>query len=249
LTGTAPYTTVTLTLDRGFYTPSAIASQLQAKIRALDPSLVDFLFSYGTLLGSISSPLFTYGDPGVGAHVFAFVPLTYNSSAYPYPPGTKQLFDLLGFNAGNTVVPENANSGQYTYCQATRYVDIVCNQLTAVSALKDNTSQPVVRDMLCRLYLGDGGGTGQSTTPASAVDISGYTNAFCPPGCAPFTIYRAFPHPKQIQWIPNQNISGFLQFQVYDDAGDILTNSIVAPGLQDTNEYTEWSMSLLVTEN
>jgi hypothetical protein len=78
---------------------------------------------------------------------------------------------------------------------------------------------------------------------------------FCPPGCAPFIIYRNFTMPKQIQWIPNQNIPGFLQFQVFDDSGASLNQSVTISQNQgtsiDVDSYnsTDWSMTMLVSEN
>jgi hypothetical protein len=220
----------------GFYTPARLASELQATIRFLYPaSLSAFTMVYGTN-GVFTQPQFYYATNVAGTTV-SFDPVPYNTSTYAYPPQTKQLFDLLGFRDSNSNLQASA-SGAFTLCQPIRYVDIVCNQLTAVSALKDNTSQPIVRDMLCRVYLGDGGGTGQSTV---APDASG----FCPPGCAPMTIYRNFTSPKQIQWLPAQNIQGYLQFSVYDDAGDLLSNSIA----QGSYNSTDWSFTILVSEN
>jgi hypothetical protein len=54
--------------------------------------------------------------------------------------------------------------------------------------------------------------------------------------------------PKQIQWIPNQNIPGFLQFQVYDDTGDLLDNSLIVPNTGLASQFLDWSMTMLVSE-
>jgi hypothetical protein len=234
----------TIVIPVGFYTPAQLAAQMQIKVRALDAGLASFVMAYGqdiSLSVGISGeePSFSYRTD-ISVNTISFDPLPYNTTAYPYNSQTKQLFDLLGFEDANSIQATNG-IGAYTYCQAIRYVDIVCNVLTSVSALKDNTSQPVVRDMLCRVYLGDGGGTGQSTTKPSDA-------AFCPPGCMPLTIYRNFTNPKQIQWLPNQNIPGTLQFQVYDDAGDLLANSLADPAVA-YSQATNFSFTLLVSEN
>ena len=225
----------------GFLTPSELAAALQADIRVLNGALSSFTMTYG---GSTNC-IFVYSSGNLNTSV-SFSPMTPNSIAYPYSAQSKQLFDILGFTNANTVMITQGSpkNGAPTFCQAIRYVDIVCNQLTNSQAQKDQTSQPVARDMLCRVYLGDGGGTGQSTiAPGDAL--------FCPPGCAPMTIYRNFATPKQIQWIPNQNIPGFLQFQVYDDTGDLLDNSLPASNV--ITNYTaatlDWSMTMLVSEN
>lgn len=230
-----------LLITPGFYTPIQLAQELQRKIRLLDPGLSAFTMVYGNTSVGFPGPIpnFTY-KTNVANNTIGFSPLPYNTQAYPYPPTSKQLFNVLGFtDANSNLLPQS--SGKETYCQSIRYVDIVCNQLTSVSALKDQTSQAVVRDMLCRIYLGDGNGSGQSTVSADASGANGIT--FCPPGCAPLTIYRNFTNPKQIQWLPNQNIPGFLQFQIYDDTGVILSDTMGGTG------GIDWSMTILVTEN
>jgi hypothetical protein len=130
----------------------------------------------------------------------------------------------------------------YTFCQFSRYLDIVCYQLTNNQALKDQTSQTVARDMLCRLYLGDG------NLPCN---INAGDANFCPPGCAPFTIYRDFASPKQIQWIPNQPIPGFLRFEIFDDTGapvnEALTD-IIGTAENGAAAYLDWSMTMQVSE-
>lgn len=226
--------TTPIVLSIGFQSPSSIAGLLQESIAVYIPG---FTMSYG----ESDDPLFTYACPA--GTTIAFNPLPYNTALYPYSSQTKQLFDLLGFTDKNTTQSAGGN-GVYTLCQWTRYLDIVCNQLTNSQAQKDQTSQNVARDMLCRIYLGDGGGTGQSTVQASS-------SSFCPPGCAPLTIYRNFATPKQIQWIPNQNIPGYLQFQVYDDSGDLLDDALIVPSspYSYTSQTLDWSMTMLVSEN
>lgn len=249
--GEVPFT---LTIPVGFYTPIQLASILEEDISGAGAT--GFTFRYGgaaidisnAAIISLDAPYFSYemADP---SHNIRFLPMTPNSVDYPYSPQTKQLFDILGFTSVNS---QNLTQGAggYTLCQAIRYVDIVCNQLTNSQAQKDQTSQTIARNMLCRIYLGDGGAGGQSTVQPSAL-------AFCPPGCAPTVIYRNFTMPKQIQWIPNQNIPGFLQFQVYDDAGDLLDASLglsgsgaliaASPGAIQ-GQALDWSMSMLVSE-
>ena len=233
--GPAPVTTGVITLSMGFYTPSQLAATLQTAIRAAT-GIATFILQYGnTLVAQGNTPSFAYttGTPGTD---IAFSPMPANTAAYPYGANTKQLFDVLGFSIpGNSILAPFAITNRYTFCQAVRYVDIVCLQLTYNQALKDTMSQSIARDSLCRIYLGDAGIPGN-------VDPS--APGFCPPGCAPFTIYRNFASPKQIQWLGNQPVPGKLAIEVYDDAGDLLSASIGADG-----EYLDWSMTLLVSEN
>jgi hypothetical protein len=239
----------TLLITPGFYSPTMIAAEMQRKIRNFDPALANFTMKYGSTSVGFPGPTpnFSYNtnNPTTVTQI-AFNPMDYNSFDYPYPPTTKQLFDILGFTTTRNETLATGAAGLPTLCQAIRYVDIVCNQLTSVSALKDQTSQTIVRDMLCRLYLGDTIGFGISTAGS---DASGnYTSSFVPPGCAPMVIYRSFPFPKQIQWIPNQNIPGYLSFQVYDDTGALLTETTQVPGGPGGRDSIDWSMTIQVTE-
>ena len=253
-----PAVSLLIELDVGFYTPAMIASRIQTIVRNINPvTLGAFTMTYGissinpalAILSPTQFPIFEYDTNNVPAGVtISFRPVTPSDFAPPVgPPGgvpegkfsnpaRKQLFDLLGFTNDNKVLAPRGFGAQ-TYCQFTRYFDIVCSQLVANKALKDTMSQTVARDVLCRVYVGDAQGV-QSTVLPSAAD-------FCPPGCMPTTIYRDFAQPKQIMWIPNQPVPGFLKFDVYDDAGFSLTD-------YDYRAYgnsTNWSMTVLVTEN
>jgi hypothetical protein len=247
--GGANLVTTTLTLDEGFYRPEQLASSFETVVQNWLSGL-GFGGVFTATYGNDDYPRFTLSVTGATVDFLTFEPEDAPSSAYPYPPQTKQLFDVLGLAAeapgsGSTVEPANNYIGGTTFCQAIRYVDLVCNQLTNSQAQKDQTSQFVARDMLCRIYIADTAGSGQST-------ISPQDPTFCPAGCAPFTIYRNFTMPKQIQWIPNQNIPGYLQFQVYDDAGALLDTSvaIVTNPNQAGKSYTatDWSMTMLISE-
>jgi hypothetical protein len=247
-------------LENGFYTPHALAAaittEVQAALEAIPGNTDTFTLVYGGISGETNIPAFAYELQSAGTTI-TFIPMTYNSGAYPYPSTTKQLYDVLGFTGQQTpeILPGLANiayyTGAFSLAQGFRYVDIVCNQLTNSQAQKDQTSQTIARDMLCRVYLGNGSGDSQSTIPPS-------NPAFCPPGCSPLVIYRNFTMPKQIQWIPNQNIPGFLQFQVYDDTGALLDEAVAGEfnqyggnygSVSSPNARTDWSMTMLVSEN
>jgi hypothetical protein len=238
-----------VTLFTGFYKPAEIAAAIQAELSTIVG--LGFEMTYGSIVDT-NEPFFQYSV--TAGNTFAFRPMQYNSAAsvgppaipaYPYPPSTKQLFDLHGLTTGNITLGA-FGQGTYTFCQAIRYVDIVCNQLTNSQSQKDQTSQTIARDMLCRIYVGGASGVTSTVSTSSVAP-----NLFCPPGCAPTTIYRNFTEAKQIQWIPNQNIPGYLQFTVYDDTGAPLDESldIGGAGLGGVlGTYSDWSMTLLVSE-
>jgi hypothetical protein len=108
-----------------------------------------------------------------------------------------------------------------------RYIDIVCNQLTYNQSVKDATTGPIERDVLCRWYFD--------------YDNQGPTDQFGYPilmGYTPFYLRRIFNPPKQIQWETNIPV-GNLSFQLYNDKG-------VLAGVEDTTEYL---LTLQVSEN
>jgi hypothetical protein len=102
----------------------------------------------------------------------------------------------------------------------TRYLDIVCTQLTNNQAVKDASTAPNTRDVLCRWYF--------DYDNQSATDEYGYPILM---GYAPFYIRRIFNPPKQIQWQSNVPI-GQMAFQLYNDQGyladvDVNTNFLM----------------------
>jgi hypothetical protein len=252
--GGAPAVLGVCTLPIGFYAPQQIGIEIAATLNAV-PALtgLGLQISYGHPVAAsqvgndfLGQPFFTYSVSA--GNTIAFRPMEYNSATYNYPPITKQLFDLMGFTLTNISLL-NAGAGTYTFCQNIRYVDIVCNQLTNAQAQKDQTSQTVARDMLARIYVGGAPGVSSTVFAGDILTVTDAANGtFVPPGCAPTTIYRNFQTPKQIQWIPNQNIPGFLQFQVYDDTGQLLDTS-TSVSTTGTATYSDWSMTMLVSEN
>ncbi len=243
--GAGPIVPGSVGLDTGFYTPSMIASRLQTEIRAIDPvNLGAFTMTYGVNIDGEQAPVFVYNTNSTA--LVRFYPLTSDDLGTVSDAGinSRQLFDLLGLMTYTDVVPDPSGSdfsiagqGYTTYCQATRYIDIVCTQLTNNQALKDTMSQVVARDVLCRVYLSDSQNTQSTVLPSSST--------FCPAGCMPTTLYRNFSQPKQIQWIPNQPVPGYLRFEVFDEDGNnlnILSNN-------DEDDGSNWSMTMLVSEN
>lgn len=213
----------TLTLTEGFYTPTALATALQV---ALIP-----LTGAGTTVVYVNGR-FTID---VGA--------THDLILYPSDTNSFGLFDLLGgtadwINPGGQIL-----TGKVTRCRYTEYVDIVCSQLTYNQDLKDaSTTNGYSRDILARIYL-----ECENDQPIP-VNIAGTaTNAVdTVPGTYPVTLYRKFPHPKQIQWNNEQPI-GNLLFEVYDDRGVILSGN--GTGNNADFIFPDWRMTVLVSEN
>lgn len=108
----------------------------------------------------------------------------------------------------------------------TRYLDMVCNQLTNNQAVKDGSSALNPRDVLCRWYF--------AYDNQNPPDKYGFPILM---GYAPFCVRRIFNPPKQIQWQTNVPI-GQMSFQLYDDKGVIAI----------TNNVTNYLMTLQASE-
>jgi len=105
---------------------------------------------------------------------------------------TESFYDIPSYNAD---------------LRPTRFIDIVCAQLTNNQAVKDGSTALNPRDVLCRWYFD--------------YDNQNPTDAYGFPilmGYAPFYLRRIFNPPKQIQWQTNVPI-GQMSFQLYDDRG------------------------------
>jgi hypothetical protein len=225
-----------ITIPVGFYTPSELADILQAKIRANVPALGSCEITYGTDLSGAARPIFTYKSNSFST-LMCFSPITQAESP-DILPTFKQLFNVLGFNRTNSPdgFVSNIGYGGLTFAQTINYVDIVCTQLTALQGIRDTSSQSIRRDALARLYI---------VNPSDVSNVSCADPAFCPPGCAPFTIYKDYATPKQAQWIPNQPVGGSLKFEVYADDGLPLSEYDSLPFAN----YTNWSITILLSEN
>ncbi|NDG19398.1 MAG: hypothetical protein EB117_14150 [Betaproteobacteria bacterium] len=220
-------TIATITVPQGFLKPSDIASAIQTQVRALDPTnLGAFTMQYG--IGNF--PLFSYSSNN--ATEVAFTPMSTNT--FNYSDQTKQLFNILGFTEQNTI-PLTSHNGYPTYCQAVRYVDIVCPLLTQYQGVYDSSTAVRARDSLCRVYL-----------PGYVSGLSPSDPDFAPPGTVPTVVYVNYNNPKYIQWVAKQNIgSSSLTFQVYDDQGQLFSSDqAFGPNTTDN-----WSMTMLVSEN
>ena len=108
----------------------------------------------------------------------------------------------------------------------TRYLDIVCTQLTNNQAVKDASTAQNTRDVLCRWYF--------DYDNQNDLDAYGFPILM---GYTPFCIRRIFNPPKQIQWQTNVPI-GQMAFQLYDDRGE----------LAKVDEITDFLMTLQASE-
>lgn len=109
----------------------------------------------------------------------------------------------------------------------TKYIDIVCDNLTYCQDLKDTSTNATARDVLYRWYF--------AWDNECSYDAYGFPIL---QGYRQFIQRRYLSFPKQIKWDNNQPI-GQLSFQIYDNSGDLYNT---------TNGELEYNMSLLVSE-
>lgn len=241
----------TITIPDGFYDLDTLLATIQDLIRA-DGFLTAFT-AVANVDGSSS-----YATTTVAT--FYWVAPTVNQ---------RSIYDMLNLITPTTAgVPTPATTGRggVANLKSTDFVDIVSSQLTYNQDLKDGTSAPTNRDVLCRVYLDDttksqgryntnvfdvsGNPAGYT---AQAYDITTFTN-----GCTPFIIERQFTQPKQILWNKAQPL-GNLTFQIYDDQGreiqalwnsafPLTGNTPSTSGIYYANSFV-WNMTLLVSEN
>jgi hypothetical protein len=234
----------TITIPDGFYDLELLMATIQDLIQA-DGSLTAFT-AVSNVDGSSSYATTT-------ADTFYWVAPTVNQ---------RTLYDMLNLI---TTAAATTGRGGVANLKATDFVDIVSPQLTYNQDLKDATSAPTNRDVLCRVYLDDptksqgryntnvfsgGPPPALSGYTVGAYDITTFTN-----GCTPFVIERQFSQPKQILWNKTQPL-GNITFQMYDDQGREIQAlwsaaypiGVTASGTYYANSFV-WNMTLLVSEN
>lgn len=122
-----------------------------------------------------------------------------------------------------------------------RYLDFVCEQLTYCQDVKDATTNPLSRDVLCRWYMCE--------DTQESYDAYGYPIYM---GYQAFKRRRIFNPPKFIRW-ENDTPIGNLRFQVfgmpYLPIQQTSPIPIVYSGALALLVNTEWTMTLQLSEN
>jgi hypothetical protein len=153
-------------------------------------------------------------------------------AANTYVTFTGPIADALAISGSELYVGPTADasgvliSSVFVDLRPFRYLDFTSAQLTYNQDLKDSSTAPYPRDVLCRWYM--------AWDEAPAYDAYGFPILM---GYAPFQLRRTFSPPKQIRWDNIQSL-GNIAFEVWDN-----TNRL-AP----FNFNTNWLMTLQVSE-
>lgn len=200
---------VTSSIAAGFYTQAGL---LDTFVAAVNEAALGYTFTVNAVNGGGATIEFAATTGTNFTLSGSLVDLIFGSS-----PITNLSPVWVG---GATLIP-------FIDLRPVRYIDIVCNQLTNNQSVKDASTAPIVRDVLCRWYFDY-----DNQTPT---DTYGYPILM---GYTPFFLRRLYNPPKQIQWQTNVPI-GNLSFQLYGNDGNILP-------VQDSTNYL---MTLQVSEN
>jgi len=212
-----------LTIPSTYYTPTTLAAAFQTVVRAIGGGLILPAF---TCTVDAQTAQFTAASTTVATFFFK----TYSAVTTVSNPDATTVFEMMNWNSypiGGAVAAVAQISGPPSMLP-TQFIDIVCSQITANQDVKDGTSQSTPRDVLARVYF--------------AADATTSNPELL--GSEPFKIYKQYAYPKQIKFDPLMPIQGFLRFEIYDDAGDLVTsgNDVVDAGMPD------WQITLLVSE-
>lgn len=249
----APAAPFLITLADNFYTPQDVADVIQDIVQTAFPAIA-FTAACDKSTGII----------GFSANVnISFRPVNLNGIY-------KELFDMLNFSYNAVAQGTTPALTVYTgipVLRFTDYIDIVCDQLTAVQDVKDTSTSKTPRDVVARIYLDEA--TPSDATYQNPVATEIRDNAFVVTGyntpaigsgaknngVRPFIIYRQFANPKQIKWEQSVPLGNVI-FEIYDDQGRSIQQMLNAASNPATGttplQYAltcDWNASLLISEN
>jgi hypothetical protein len=234
--------TTTAYLPVGFYTPSQLATAVQALLIANGFAAATCVYNPANTIAPATFNLpCSFLIKTNTADTIQFVRGSGAPGATDTTLAKFQLFDLMALNDED----DDTINGGITRCRYLEYIDVICSQLTYNQELKDTMTAPLVRDILARIYIET-----ENDQPVP-VSVAGASTAATDtiPGTYPFTIYRQFDSPKQILWNKAQTI-GNLTFELYDNHGQLLRIPLTPGGGADDNSFApNWRMTLLVSEN
>lgn len=200
-------------ISGGFYTTAGLLSTVQSRVNsAYAPSTIF------TIQGTSGTPI--------------FLTSAYETNIQPTRPAS-----ALGIASSDPTAYFKSYPIDCPDLRPYRYIDIVCEDLTAVQRVKDSSTAPYPRDVLTRFYFAE---DGQET-----YDELGFPIMM---GYKPFNRRKLFNPPKQIRWEQNYPV-GNLKFTAYGRGA--LNNTTLAFPYEPVvaGDTTNWDMTLQLSEN
>lgn len=217
-----PNSTITVTVPNGQYTVAQTLNEICFDYNS-DPIAVARSLKLSTITGDFISS----GD--------AVLTLFSSNTMVPFSVDPSKLQGSLN------LIPDTNLSTLSVDCPKilpTSWVDFVCPNLTQNQNLKDGSTALITPDIIYRWYM--------------AWDSQEYLDELGYPiyqGYKRFIQRRPIAYPKQIRWENNMPI-GQLAFQVLDDAGKVLPDSLINNFSSITSKSEmEWQMTMLVSED
>lgn len=216
-----PNSTITVTLDNGEYTVSQALQKITSGFNSNAIATAN-----GLTLSTISGTSAYSGDASLMMYSTA--------TAVQFAVEPEKLQSMLNLTPDSNLL---ANGLDCPKILPTSYLDFVCPNLTQNQNLKDGSTSLITQDIIYRWYL--------AWDSQEWPDDLGYPIY---QGYKRFIQRRPIAFPKQIRWENNIPI-GQLAFQVLDDAGIVLPNSLINNYSSITNKSElEWQMTFLVSE-
>lgn len=233
LNGTGPATSIVLNINRQWIDCTTLAEAIQFEVRANTPlSAFTMTFDRGTYIGTDTN--YTFEASANTPSTFYFFPAPFTTGTPPnvttYPIDPTNIYFRMNFENSYLIQPFDTQHVTGIPCLLlTKFIDIVCDQLTNSQNVRDSSTQQISHDSICRLYLSDP------------------NVRYCDQGSQPFTVVKQFKTPKEIKWNPGVPLAN-MSFKVLDDQGQIL--KYINPKSPIERYLTgNWCITLLVTEN
>lgn len=194
-------------LTQGYYTPDALAAEIQQQLIAGGGAGAGFTVTFNQLYGAFVIDCATAGDCGV-------IPASPgNELIQARALSTTGLYASIGITVPTTV-------GAPPSMLATRFVDICSSTLTKFQRVKDTTTlkNPTISNVIARVYP-TAPNTTSRLTPGWTTAVTELPSDSL--GSHPFTICIDYNNPKWIKWSPDEALSNF-DLQLRDDYGELL---------------------------
>jgi len=229
---TLPGGSATLEISEGFYDVSQLLNAIVVQLNTLTATTGLTYSVVQTSIGGVELRANT--GTTAGFSTLATAPATLAAGCIDFI--TRLFNSPLG--VGHSDGDNNFFTSSTVDLRKYRYVDIASNALTYAQAVKDSSTAPIVRDVLCRWYF--------DYDEQNILDEYGFPIIM---GYTQFALRRIFNPPKQIKWDNNLPVSGVMDFSVYAPDGSLANMNNVTYNDGNSTVGTNFLMTLQISEN